>query len=99
LSQFKDIYESFVGNSSFTGVTSDALVYIGSGRLVTLSVVTAGTGGTINDSETVANASSSNAICAIPTVAGTYSINFPFSDGLVIKPTGTSVISVSYSEG
>lgn len=61
LDLFKDIYGSFVGDSSSTGVSGDTLVTTSSGRLVTMCVVTAAAGGKIHDCATVAEASDSNA--------------------------------------
>lgn len=97
LSDFKDMYSSFIGGSSTTGIAADALVTTGSGRLVTVSVITGASGGTIHDAATVAAASTSNAIYAIPSTTGAYAVNFPFVNGLVVKPAATSTVSVSYS--
>lgn len=97
LTQFKDIYESFVGTNSFTGIESDSLIYSGVGRVVNINVVAAASGGTIHDASTVANAANSNVICLIPSTTGIYTINFPFSNGLVVKPAATSRVSVSYT--
>lgn len=97
LSAFKDLYESFVGDTSFTGITQDTLVTATSGRLVTVSVVTAASGGTIHDASSVATAATSNAIYTIPATTGAYTVNFPFVNGMVVKPASTSVVSVSYS--
>jgi glycerol dehydrogenase-like iron-containing ADH family enzyme len=98
LNEFKTVYESFVGNKSFSGISDNTLVTSVSGRLVNLSVSVAAAGGTIHDSATVAAADTSNVICSIPSTTGVYSINFPFSDGLVVKPASSSTVSVSYSE-
>jgi hypothetical protein len=87
-----------MGGNSAIGISSDALVVTGPGRLVTVSVITAASGGTIHDTDTVANATNSNAIYTIPSSTGATVINFPFFDGLVIKPAATSVVSVSFSE-
>lgn len=99
LDAFKSVYQSFVGNRSFIGVSANSLVMTGSGRVVTVSVINAAAGGKIYDCASVADAADSNAIYTIPNATGAYSINFPFSNGLVIKPAATSVVSVSYSEG
>ena len=99
LQSFKAIYESFVGNSSYNGISADSLVKSGSGRLVTVSVITAASGGKIYDVASVADAADANAIYSIPNAIGSVSVNFPFSNGLVIKPAAGSVVSVSYSGG
>lgn len=98
LDLFKTLYESFVGNSSAIGLSADALISTTAGRVVTVSVITAASGGKIYDSATVAGATDANAIYAIPNTIGTTSINFPYFDGLVIKPGSGSVVSISYSE-
>jgi hypothetical protein len=98
LEAFRTIYSSFVGVSSYTGITADALICTGPGRLVTLSVVTAAAGGKVYDASTVASASDENAICAIPNSIGAVTINFPFTNGLVVKPAAASVVSLSYSQ-
>jgi hypothetical protein len=98
LSNFRDIYSNVMGGNSAIGISSDALVATGPGRLVTVSVITAASGGTIHDTDTVANATNANAIYTIPSSTGATVINFPFFDGLVIKPAATSVVSVSFSE-
>lgn len=97
LADFKAIYESFVGNAAISGVNSNSLVISAAGRLVTVSVITGASGGTIHDAASVAAATTDNAIYAIPATAGAYAVNFPFTNGLVIKPAVTSVVSVSYS--
>lgn len=98
LDAFKTIYESFVGNSSFVGVSSDSLIVVGAGRLVTVSVITAAAGGKIYDTSSVSSAADANAIFSIPNAIGVTAVNFPFVNGLVIKPAAGSVISISYSE-
>lgn len=97
LSEFKALYESFVGNTGVSGISANTLVNAGAGRLVTVSVITAASGGTVHDAATVAAASNDNAIYAIPNTIGAYAVNFPFTNGLVVKPASTSVVSVSYS--
>lgn len=99
LDVFRAIYESFVGSNATTGLSSDELVASGAGRLVTVSVITAAAGGKIYDVASVADAADSNAIYTIPNATGVTSVNFPFFNGLAIKPAAGSVISISYSEG
>ena len=98
LAQFKAIYESAVGSSSYLGVTEDALVYSGSGRLVNVVVTAAAAGGTVHDASSVSGANSNNIIFPIPNTVGLSLVNFPFLDGIVIKPAAGSVISITYSE-
>jgi len=56
LAQFRAIYTSAVGTNSYLGVTENALVYTGAGRLVNVIVSAAAAGGTIHDSATVSGA-------------------------------------------
>lgn len=99
LDSFKAIYESFVGNTSSVGLSGDTLISTNAGRLVTVSVITAVAGGKIYDSSTVLGATDANAIYTIPTAVGAVTVNFPFFNGLVIRPASGSVVSISYSEG
>ena len=99
LSTFREIYSNVMGGNSAIGVSSDSLIMTGPGRLVTVSVVTAAAGGTIHDTDSVANASTANAIYTIPSSTGATVVNFPFFDGIVIKPAAASVVSITYSEG
>lgn len=98
LSAFKTIYESFVGNSSTVGLSGDTLVLTGAGRLVSVSVITAAAGGKIYDINSVSGAADANAIFAVPNATGVTAVNFPFFNGIVIKPGAGSVISISYSQ-
>ena len=96
---FRTIYESFVGNTSSVGLSGDTLISTNAGRLVTVSVITGVAGGKIYDSSTVLGATDANAIYTIPSAVGATTVNFPFFNGLVIKPASGSVVSISYSEG
>jgi len=99
LAAFKDIYESFVGNDTYLGISGDSLIVGGAGRLVSVSVVAAAAGGKIYDISSVALADDTNVICAIPNAVGIITVNFSFFNGLVVKPAAGSVISISYSNG
>lgn len=99
LAQFKSIYTSAVGNNSYLGVTEDALIYSGSGRLVNVIVSAAAAGGTIHDAATVASATAANVVFPIPNSVGLSVVNVPIFDGIVIKPAAGSTVGVTYSEG
>lgn len=94
---FNNIYSNFVGESSFAGISTDTLVRAGAGRVVTVCVIVAAAGGTIHDVDTVGSAGDSNAIYGIPNTIGAYTINFPITTGIVIKPAAGSRVSISYS--
>jgi hypothetical protein len=98
-------YLNIQGVSIYKNITTTTLIKSGSGRVVTVVVVVAGsTNGAIYDAISTAAASSTNLIWTIykdATVSAATSVpvvlNLPFKDGLVITPgTGMTVI-VSYS--
>lgn len=97
LEAFRSIYGSFVGLSTTNGIASDEFIVGGSGRLVNVSVITSAVGGIIHDAADVASASNDNAIYVIPDAVGIVNVNFPFFNGLVVKPAANSIVSISYS--
>lgn len=97
LEAFNNIYSNVVGESSFAGISTDTLVLAGAGRVVTVCVIVAAAGGTVHDVDTVGSADNSNAIYGIPNTIGAYTISFPVSTGIVVKPGAGSRVSVSYS--
>lgn len=100
LDALRALLESYIGNSSYLGITSSALVKTGSGRLVNLTVsVAGGAAGTIHDAASVSAASADNVIAVIPTAVtnGSLLINVPFTNGLVVKPGSSHNVSVVYS--
>ncbi len=98
LSDFKTLYEKTAGTSVDSDITSNTRVFAGSGRLVSISIVTAATGGTIHDSATVVAADSTNTVYTIPNSTGIVGLGIPITNGLIIKPGVGSVITVIYSE-
>jgi hypothetical protein len=85
------------GNATSLTVTGNTLVVTGAGYLCRYAVVVAGSGaGTINDANTVANASSSNALCATIATVGVYEVGAVFNSGLVIKPGSGQSINITY---
>ena len=98
LIDFKTVYERVAGLSSRVGISENAIIFTGSGRIGTVSVTTAGASGTIHDAESVAEADGTNIIYAIPNAVGIEVVNFPIVNGLVVKPAAGSVLSISYSE-
>ena len=87
-----------IGNTTSSLITSQTLVVNGSGILVAVSVVVAGTTvGTANDSLSTTGATAATAFLAIPNTIGVTQVGFRFTNGLVITPgTGQSIV-VSYS--
>lgn len=87
-----------MGNKSYLGVTSDSLIASGTGRLVNLTITDAGSAeGAVYDAATVQEADASNMIAVIPTTTGIMTLNFPFTNGLVVKPGTGQSISLTYS--
>jgi hypothetical protein len=63
-----------------------------------VSVIVAGSAaGTIYDTSSVANASTSNRLAIIPNTVGIYPINMPVNTGIVVTPGTGMVLAMSYS--
>jgi hypothetical protein len=90
-------------NITYLPSSAATLVMEGDGYLVSVSVVvpctTSSLAGFIYDAASVALASASNAIIPIES-SGFHTYNFPFSEGLVVRPSSLSghLIAVSYVE-
>ena len=81
-------------------VTSSSLIITGKGRLLSFSVVVAGSSsGLIYNSGTPTGGSASNALVGTPTTTGVYPVNMIFTDGLVISPGTGQSVNVTYSQG
>ncbi len=86
------------GISAANNLTADALVKSTAGRLVTVSVLTAGTApGAVHDSESIANAAAGNKIATIPNTVGIYEIDWPCLNGIVYKVGTGQVVSIKFS--
>lgn len=85
------------GNKSSLNITANTVVKAQKGRCARVVVIVAGSGaGTLHDAATVAAAATANEIFAIPTTAGSYEIDFPCANGIVVKPGTGQTIAVSY---
>jgi hypothetical protein len=81
-------------------VTSSTLVIAGRGRLISFSVVVAGSAsGLIYNAGTPTGGAAANALVATPTTIGVYNVNMIFTDGLVVTPGTGQSINVTYSQG
>lgn len=86
-------------------VTASTLVIAGKGRLISFSVVIAGSAsGLIHNAGAPSGApsggpSAANALVATPTTIGVYPVNMMFTDGLVVIPGTGQSINVTYSQG
>jgi hypothetical protein len=88
------------GTNSSAALTASTLVVSGPGRLVSVSVVVAGSavGGAYN-SATTAGAAAANELYAIPNVIGVYTVGMEFVNGLVITPGSSQTVAVTYTPG
>jgi hypothetical protein len=85
------------GNATSATVTANTLVVTGNGYLVRYCVLVAGSAaGTINNANSITNASASNALCATTNTVGVYNVGTVFTNGLVIKPGSGQSINVTY---
>ena len=81
-------------------VTSSTLVIAGRGRLISFSVVVAGSAsGLIYNAGTPTGGAAANALVATPNTAGVYNVNMIFTNGLVVAPGTGQSINVTYSQG
>lgn len=86
------------GTTTSATVTAQTLIIAGAGRLVSFSVIIAGTAaGTINNSATTGAVAAGNALVAVPTTIGSYQVGQHFSAGLVITPGAGQSINLTYS--
>lgn len=83
--------------ASALNITAATLLKAGRGYIVRISVIVAGTAGTINDAATVGAAATANEIGAIPATVGVVPFEFPYFAGLVITPGAGQTVSVAYS--
>jgi len=77
-------------------ITSSTVIKASSGRLVNVSVISAGTSvGVIYDSTTTTG--TTKPIFVIPNTVGVYAANIPTSFGIYVNPGSTQQVTVSYS--
>ena len=100
----------FLGNRTSQAVTTSTLIFAGTGRLVSYSIIVAGTtDGLIYDSATVAGIASSSLLAAMPQPSITADAPFPgigvfpvgmfFRNGLVVVPGTGQTVAVTYYAG
>ena len=84
------------GSRNAPNLSAATLVKLGSGRMATISILTAGSGnGHIYDTNTAA--STANPIFTIPNTIGVIFVNMPVSFGIVVAPGTGQVVTISYS--
>lgn len=86
------------GELAAYNITADAVVKAAFGRVVRISVVTAGSASSaVHDCAAVGDAAASNKIATVPTTAGTVMhLDWPCATGIVIKIGSGQVLAVSY---
>ena len=84
-------------------VTAAAVLRVGAGTVMRISVITAGTAGALalNDCATTGAAVIGNQLAGIPfallTAGNVITLEFPYQTGLVVSTVGTgSVVAISY---
>lgn len=86
-------------NTSLTAA-ANTLVFTGPGRLINVSVTVAGSAvGAVHNSSTVAGATATNMLAAIPNTVGVHPMNLLFTAGLVIVVGTGQQFNVTYSVG
>ena len=88
---------NFYGEQATNHVAANTLLATGSGRVISVYVLTAGAAGTIHDASSITQASSSNQIGVIPAAVGLVTFNWPFVSGLVYKPGASQVANISFT--
>lgn len=95
-----NIFLQSIGTVTSVSVSATTLVFTGSGRIVNMSVITAGSAaGLVHNASSVGGITTANALCVIPTTVGVHVCNQVFTNGLVIDPGAGQVVNVTYSNG
>lgn len=86
------------GIAATLNVSADAVIKSTAGRVVRVSVLTAGSvAGAIHNAAVIADAAAGNKVATIPNTVGVYLIDFPCDIGIVYKVGTGQVVSVSFS--
>lgn len=102
LNSFLAAYQSSTGTSSSAGIASPAgyLIRQGSGRVVTINVLVAGTTlGYVYDLSSVpaTGLSLTKAIAVIPNAVGTYAVNAVYGSGIIVVTGTGQTASLTYA--
>ncbi len=90
-------YLNVNGTANYPQISAATLVLNGRGRIAVVSITTAGsTNGTIYDANDAT--ATTLPIYTIPNTIGVVVLNFPVTNGIVIVPGTSQVLSVSYSK-
>jgi hypothetical protein len=89
-------YMNVQGLLNYPGISAPTIVKAISGRLATVSIVTAGsTPGTIYDGATLT--ATTRPLATVPNTVGVFTCPMPVSYGILVVPGTGQVISVGYS--
>jgi hypothetical protein len=77
-------------------LSASTVVKAGAGRLMKVSVITAGAVGSVNDCLTTGAAAVGNQIGVIPAAVGIYTFDWPCLVGIVYVPGAAQVVAISY---
>lgn len=84
------------GYSSSLNINASTVVKSSAGRLVTVSVITAGAAGAVHDVTTTGAAAAANQVGVIPAAVGLYNFDWPMSNGIVYILGAGQVVSIKY---
>ena len=89
------------GTRTFMNITAATLVKAGRGRVAKVSVIAPSTAGSQNaavaDKASTSGVTNANLIAVIPDAIGTYNIDMPTVNGIVLVPGGAGqVLAISY---
>jgi len=86
------------GINSFLNISAATAIKSSKGRIAKVNVTTGGsTNGSIYDHATTSGTGATNLVASIPDVIGSYTIDFPCANGIVIVPGTGMVVSVSFN--
>lgn len=86
------------GINSFLNISTATAVKSTKGRIVKVNVTTAGSAaGAVYDRATTSGTGAANLVATIPNTVGTYTIDFPCANGIVVAPGTGQVVSISFN--
>ncbi|MFZ4708221.1 MAG: hypothetical protein ACOYMH_00075 [Zwartia sp.] len=86
------------GTRSFLNISATTAVKSTAGRVCTINVIAGGSAsGAVYDRATTSGIGTANAVAVIPSTVGTYNIDFPCANGIVVAPPAGSTITVSFN--
>lgn len=84
------------GGQAANGLSASTVVKAAPGRLVRVSVTTAGAVGAVYDAASVGAISAANLIGVIPAAVGIYFFDWPVLNGIVFVPGAAQVASLTF---